>query len=93
VTASPTGTLDVVKCPELAASLGGSDTDYYIGCKDVGGQLGAFLFINREPFNISYHGPMTDAQLASKREFEWLPHGRSVVGPGHPYLLFKVSAT
>jgi hypothetical protein len=93
VTSSPTASLEVTLCEELSASLGGSDTDYYIGCQDIGGQLGAFAFVNREAFSISYHGPMTDAQLASKREFEWLPHGRSVVGPGHPYLLFKVSAT
>lgn len=85
--------LDTVKVPEFATSLGGSDTSYYIGCEDVGGQLGAFCYVNREPFSISYHGPMTDAQLASKREYEWLPNGRSVVGPGHPYLLFKVNAT
>lgn len=85
--------LEVVKVPEFASSLGGSDTDYYIGCEDVGGELGAFVYSNREPFNVTYHGPLTDAQLASKREYEWLPHGRSVVGPGHPYLFFKASAT
>jgi hypothetical protein len=85
--------IEVVKVPEFAASLGGSDTDYYLGCEDVGGELGAFVFSNREPFNITYHGPLTDAQLASKREYEWIPHGRSVVGPGHPYLMFKCSAT
>lgn len=84
--------LEVVKVPEFAAALGGSDSVYYIGCEDMG-ELGAFIYVNREPFNISYHGPMTDAQLASKREYEWAPHGRSVVGPGHPYLFYKVSAT
>jgi len=93
VTASPTGTLEVVKVEEFSAALGGSDTDYYIGCEDISGQLGAFVFVNREAFNITYHGPMTDAQLAGKREFEWLPHGRSVVGPGHPYLFYQVKAT
>jgi hypothetical protein len=93
VTSSPTGELEVVVVDEFATALGGSDTDYYFGCEDFSGQLGAFVFVNREAFNISYHGPMTDAQLASKREFEWLPHGRSVVGPGHPYLFFKASAT
>ena len=85
--------LEVVKVPEFAASLGGSDTDYYLACEDVGGEIGAFVYANREPFNITYHGPLTDAQLASKREYEWIPQGRSVVGAGHPYLMFKCSAT
>lgn len=86
--------LKVVVADELGASYpGGSDTAYYIACEDLGGEMGAFVYSSREPFNISYHGPMTDAQLASKREFEWLPHGRSTVADGHPYLLFKVAAT
>jgi len=85
--------LEVIKVPEFAATMGGSDTAYFIGCEDVGGELGAFVYSNREPFNISYHGPLTDAQLASKREYEWIPHGRSVVGPGHPYLMFRCNAT
>jgi hypothetical protein len=85
--------LEVVKCPELGANFGGSDSVYYIGCVDEGGQLGGLSYVNREPFSITYHGPQTDAQLASKREFEWLPQGRSTVGLGHPYLLFKVAAT
>lgn len=85
--------IEVIKVPEFAASLGGSDTAYYIGCEDVGGELGAFVYSNREPFNITYHGPLTDAQLASKREYEWIPHGRSTVGPGHPYLMYRCNAT
>ncbi len=86
--------LKVVVAEELGALYtNGSDTAYYIGCEDMSGEMGAFTYSNREPFNISYHGPMTDAQLASKREFEWLPHGRSTVADGHPYLLYKVLAT
>jgi hypothetical protein len=85
--------LEVILCPELGAAYGGSDTRYYILCKDSTGQLGAWVYVNREPFSISYHGPQTDAQLASKREFEWLPQGRSTVGPGHPYLMFRCDGT
>lgn len=82
--------LEVVVCEELGTAYGGLDTTYYIGCEAMGATQGAFVYVNREAFSITYHGPMTDAQLASKREFEWIPQGRSVVGPGHPFLLFKV---
>lgn len=86
--------LEVVCMTEMGAGFAnGSDTAYYIFCEDTSGELGAFSYVNREPFSISYHGPQTDAQLASKREYEWLPQGRSVVGPGHPYCAFKVLAT
>lgn len=85
--------LEVVVCDELGATYGGSDTSYLIGCEMPGLTQGAFTYVNREPFSISYHGPMTDAQLASKRVFEWFPQGRSVVGPGHPFLLFQARAT
>jgi len=85
--------LEVIVCEELGASYGGSDTVYYIGCEAPGMSQGAFTYVNREPFSITYHGPQSDAQLASRREFEWLPQGRSVVGPGHPFLLYKVAAT
>jgi hypothetical protein len=85
--------LEVILCPELGALYGGSDTRYYILCKDSTGQLGAWVYVNREPFSITYHGPQTDAQLASKREYEWTPQGRSTVGPGHPYLMFRCDGT
>lgn len=82
--------LEVVEVPEFAATMpNGSDTTYYIGCEELTGELGSWIYSSREPFNISMHGPMTDAQLASKRVYEWLPNGRSVIAPGHPYLMFK----
>jgi hypothetical protein len=81
--------LEVVVCDELGAVYGGSDTNYYIGCELPGMAQGAITYVNREPFSISFHGPMTSAELARKRTFEWFPQGRSVVGPGHPFLLFK----
>lgn len=86
--------LEVIEVPELGAAYpGGSDTTYYIGCELLGLAQGAFTYVNREPVTISYHGPQTDAQLASRRDYEWFVQGRSVVGPGHPFLLFKVLAT
>ena len=83
-----------VECPELGANFGGSDTTYYLACEEIGrSQLGAFLYVEREPFNIQTHDGMSDAELARKREFQWTLEGRNVVAPGHPYLLFRCDAT
>lgn len=83
-----------VEVTELAAVFGGSDTDWYIGTEDIlTSELGAFGYVNREPFNILYYGPQSDSQLARIRLFQWTSEGRNVVLNGHPYLLFKFSAT
>lgn len=83
-----------VQADELGAAFGGSDTDYYVIAAGADrSELGALAYVNREPFNVIFHGPMTDAQLARMREFQWLTGGRNVVGYGHPYLLFKVKGT
>lgn len=80
----------VVVAPELGAAYGGSDTTYYIGCEDIlSDELGALLYIEREPFSIVYHGPMTSAELARIRKFQWTCEGRNVIAPGHPFLLHK----
>lgn len=86
--------ITAVELPELGANFGGSDTTWYLGLEEiVGNELGAFLYIEREPFSVVYHGPMTDAQLARIREFQWTTEGRNTVAPGHPYLLFRAEAT
>lgn len=84
-----------IECPELAAAFpGGSDTTYYLAMEEItSNELGAWCYINREPFAITYHGPQTDAQLARIRKFQWTTEGRNVVTPGHPYLLFRGQAT
>lgn len=83
-----------IQADELGAAFGGSDVDYYVIAAGVDrSELGALVYVNREPFNVIYHGPMTDAQLARMREFQWLTAGRNVVGYGHPYLLFKVKGS
>jgi len=83
-----------VELPELGSAFGGSDTSYYLGMSEITeNELGAFLYVNREPFSVIYHGPQTDAQLARIRKFQWTTEGRNVVEPGHPYLLFRVDAT
>ena len=81
-------------CPELSAAFGGSDTSYYVLCAPRGARsvLGPIVYIPREPFGIIYHGPMTSAQLAVKRKFQWIQTGRYGIGPGHPFELHKVLA-
>lgn len=83
-----------VEVPELAAAFGGSDTTWYIGAEDIlSNELGAFTYVEREPFSVLYYGPQTDAQLARIREYQWTTEGRNAVLPGHPYLLFQCKAT
>jgi len=83
-----------VEAAELGAAFGGSDTDYYILAEEITtNELGAFVYVDREPFQMIMHGPMTDAELARTRKLQWTTEGRNVVGNGHPYLMFKCSAT
>lgn len=83
-----------IEAPELGAAFGGSDTDWYLSVQEItNNELGAFSYIPREPFAVTYYGPTTDAQLARIREYQWLTEGRNSVMNGHPYLLFKCSAT
>jgi phage major head subunit gpT-like protein len=83
-----------IQADELGANLGGDDRDYYVIAAGADrSELGALVYMTREAFNVVFHGPMTDAQLARMREFQWLTGGRNVVGYGHPYLLFKVKGS
>ena len=84
-----------VEVPELSSAFGGSDTDYYLAMEEIttGNELGAFNYVEREPFSVLYYGPQNDAQLARIREFQWMTEGRNVVSPGHPFLLFKCRAS
>jgi phage major head subunit gpT-like protein len=86
-----------VVCDELGASFdGGSDTTYYVVFAPLGGArstLGGIVYLEREAFSVTYHGPMTSAELARQRKFQWLADGRNAVAPGHPYEIVKVCAT
>lgn len=83
-----------VECPELAAAFGGSDTTYYILAEEItSNELGAFVWVDREPFQMIMHGEQTDAQLARMRKLQWTTEGRNTVGNGHPYLMFRCQAT
>lgn len=85
---------ELIVADELGAGIGGSDTDWYILAEQPGAaKLGPLLYLNREPFSIQFHGPMTSAELARRNKLQWTIHGRNVVGYGHPFLLFKCKAT
>ena len=79
---------------ELGAAMGGSATTYYLIVQELSSpQMGAFIYSNREPIQITYVGPETDAELARARELQWIAQGRNTVAPGHPFQLFRCRAT
>lgn len=84
-----------IQADELGSGFaGGSDSDYYLLMEEITtNELGAFVYVDREPFSINMHGPMSDAELARMRKFQWLTEGRNTIGAGHPYLMIKCSAT
>lgn len=83
-----------IQADELGSAFGGSDSDYYVIAEEItSNELGALTYVEREPFAVNYHGPMSDAELARKREFQWTTEGRNTVGAGHPYLIFRCRAT
>ncbi len=89
------GLAEPIECPELGSKFtNGSDTTYYIVAEQVtGDQLGALVYVDREPFQIVYNDQMTSSELARKNALQWITRGRNVVGYGHPYLIFRVEAT
>lgn len=84
--------------PVIADELAGfeNDTTWFLLCEEISSasQLGAFVYIDREPFQITYYtgqdGGGLDADLMRRDELEWHCKGRNVAGYGHPYLAFKV---
>ncbi len=88
------GLAQPIQCDELGAAFGGSDSTYYLLAEEItSNELGALVYVDREPFAVTYHGPMTDAQLVHKKVYEWTTEGRNTVQPGHPYLIFRCDAT
>lgn len=89
--------LDIVVADELSGFESG--TTYFLACRELAAssQLGAFVYIDREPFAITYYtgrdGSTQDAELDRKDELEWHCKGRNVLGYGHPFLMFKCKGT
>lgn len=86
--------------PIVADELAGfeSDTTYFLACEELSSsQLGAFVYIDRDPFKITYYtgsggGTGVDALLDRANELEWHCQGRNGIGYGHPYHFFKIKA-
>lgn len=94
-TANPTtGTLST-----KAATASGSDTDWYLVCQEMSTtQLGGLLHVMRKPFKVTYYsgdsgGTGLDAILDRANELEYHCQGRMSVQYGHPYSIFKISAS
>lgn len=82
--------------PMMGDELAGfeSDTTFYIICEQAASsQLGAVVYIDREPFKINFYGTQDQVILDRSNELEWHCRGRNVVAPGHPFLLFKAKGT
>ncbi len=81
--------------PTQAAEFAGTDTDYYVVCKQQeSDEMGALIYVEREPFSIRYYtgrggGTGVDAVLDRADELEWHHTGRNIATYGHPYLMFK----
>lgn len=96
------GFLQPLEVQEFAgATTGGGtevDTTWYLACEQVTStQLGALVYVEREPFRITYYtgsggGTGVDAVLDRARELEWHTQGRNVAGYGHPYALHRFDA-
>ncbi len=79
---------------ETGASVSGSDTTYYVLCQEMdASELGAMVWINREPVTVTPFTPFDTPELAKARQFEWIAQGRGVAGYGLPYFMFKVKST
>jgi len=83
---------------ELGSAFGGSDTSFYLLCENIlTSELGAFTYVQREPFSITYYtgrggGTGVDAILDRANELEWHSRGRNVIGLGHPFLMHLCKA-
>jgi phage major head subunit gpT-like protein len=97
------GFLQPIEVQEFAGvTLGdgaNSDLTWYLACEQVTStQLGALVYVEREPFAITYYtgsggGTGVDAILDRARELEWHTQGRNVAGYGHPYALHRFDPT
>jgi hypothetical protein len=71
-------------------TVSGDDNDYYILCREVDqSELGAMVWINREPVTVTPFTPFDNDKMAEERAFKWIAQGRGVAGYGLPYFLFK----
>ncbi len=87
----------VIEAPEFVEAE--YDTSYFVIVELARrSQLGALVYVDREPYNIRYYtgrggGTGVDAILGRSDELEWQSSGRNVAGYGHPFLIIKVKKT
>ena len=76
-----------------------ADTTWYLICQEMTTtQLGGLVYVDREPYRITYYtgtggGTGVDAVLDRARELEWHLQGRNLLGPGHPFTVFRFDAS
>jgi hypothetical protein len=69
------------------------DKTFFVACEQIASsQLGAVVWVEREPYKINYYGVQDQAELDRRQELEWHCLGRNGIAPGHPHLLFKCKA-
>jgi phage major head subunit gpT-like protein len=87
-----------IEVQEFATGVAADATSWYILTEQVQNtQLGALVYVEREPFSINYYtgmggGTGVDAILAREQKLQWHCRGRNGIAFGHPYALFKVKA-
>src|SRR5260221_2597703 len=87
-----------IVAPEFATATAADATSWYVITEQVQStQLGAMVYIDREPFSINYYtgyggGTGVDAVLAREQKLQYQVRGRNIAGYGHPYALFKIKA-
>ncbi len=80
----------------VESTVTGSDTTYYLLCTQAArSQLGALVFVNREPITITHFNGFDgkNVELARQDKLEWLASGRQGFGPGLPYYIFKCAGS
>lgn len=71
-----------------------SETTTFLICEQVtSSQMGGLVYVDREPFKISFYDGAIDADLDRRNELEWHMRGRNVMGYGHPYAIYKLKAS
>jgi hypothetical protein len=96
--------LETIVADEFAGATTGdgksADLIWYLICETIqSSNLGGIAFVDREPFRVKYYtgdgggGTGVDAVLDRQRTLEWHIDGRNVIGPGHPYSIFRADNT
>jgi hypothetical protein len=90
---NPLGVVAPVLAPELAGFE--SETTYFVVAEQVSSSsLGGIIYVEREPFRIQYYGGARQSlEQARAAKVEWQVHGRNAIATGHPFMIFKVTAS